>query len=263
MTAEYQNHLAATVKTLVREKRTGLLTITGGQTFNARIYLDSGEVVMVEDSKFRGAPAAKNIAKRTDLATEFIDNQFPQAAVPMDFTTAEFIGLMEKAERAFDTFARVIPSLEAVFALKQDSWGQEEVNPKDLQILMLLDGHRTIRQVAEESKLPELDIFHTIYRYHGRGLVKRLAGAKPMAMAVCRKLLSDLQDKLADLIGPAAETIIEEALEVAHASPDYLSQAELPVVLEALRRHLDKAECAAFDSWVLAKGYGRSQRGSV
>ena len=59
MTAEYQNHLAATVKTLVREKRTGLLTITGGQTFNARIYLDSGEVVMVEDSKFRGAPAAK------------------------------------------------------------------------------------------------------------------------------------------------------------------------------------------------------------
>jgi hypothetical protein len=256
-------HLAVTLKKLVREKRTGLLDIKGGQGFKARIYLANGEVVMVDDGKLFGAPAAKTIAKRLDLATEFLDNHTPQEDVPLTFSTAEFIGLLEKAESALDTFTRVIPSLDAVFALNKDSWGQEEVNPKDLQILMRLDGQRTVRQVIAEKKLPELDILHTIYRYHARGLVKRIAGAKPMAMEACRKLLADLQDRLADLIGPAAETLIDAALDAANASPDYLSKAELPVVLDALRGHLDADECEAFDRWVIAKGYGTPRRGSA
>lgn len=251
-------HLAVTLKKLVREKRTGLLDIKGGQGFKARIYLASGEVVMVDDGKLFGAPAAKTIAKRLDLETEFFDDRTPQEDVPVTFSTAEFIGLLEKAESALDTFTRIIPSLDAVFALDKDSWGKEEVNPKDLQILMQLDGHRTVRQVIAERKLPELDILHTIYRYHARGLVKRLTGAKPIAKEACRKLLAELQDRLADLIGPAAETLIDTALDAANASPDHLSEAELPVVLDTLRGHLDEDECKAFDRWVIAKGFRAS-----
>ena len=255
MTTDNRNKLSVILKALVRDKRTGLLSIQGHNGFQAGIYLDKGAVVMVEDGKLYGAPAAKHIAKRMDLATEFHEDQVPHKTVPINFTAAEVIGLMEKAESAFDTFSRIVPSLNAVFALNRDSWGKEEVNPKDLQILIQLDGRRMVREVIAESGLPELDILHTIYRYHARGLIKRIAGAKLLPADVCRRLLEDLQEHLADIIGPAAETILEEALQATHVSPDQMSEGELPNLMDAVRRHLDDEECATFNAWAIDKGY--------
>jgi hypothetical protein len=244
--------LCETLKALVRENQTGLLALKGANGFQASIYWANGEIVMIEDGKLYGAPAAKNIAKRIQLVTEFHENRKPDKRIRMDFTTTEFIQLIAKTEKAFNTFATVISSLEAVFTVDKDGWGKEEVGPRDLQILMNLDGQRTVRQVIAENGLPDLDVLHTIYRYHDRGLVKRVAGAKPMAVEARRKLLTGLQEQLAELIGPAAEAIIEEAFEAIHTSPDGLSSSEIPALYKAVRRHLDDEECAAFDRWVAA-----------
>lgn len=248
--AENRTPLGQVLRKFIDEKRTGLLAVKGEYGFQASIYLSRGVVIMLEDGKLYGAPAAKNIAKRINLRTEFHENQAPGKRVNINFTTEAFVNLLSKAETAFDTFSKSIPSLEAVFRLNKDRWGKEDVNPKDLQILMLLDGQRTVRQTIAECGYPELDVLHTIFGYHARGLVVRLSGDKPMNKDVCRQLKSALQEKLADIIGPAAETIIDDAFETINASPDYLSQSELPALYDAVRRHLDHDECADFDDWV-------------
>jgi hypothetical protein len=236
----------------VREKRTGFLALEGEFGFRAGIFMQAGKIVLVEDGKLYGAPAAKNIAKRIQLKATFHENQKPQERVKLDFTTAEFVQLLAKAEKAVTTFATVIPSREAVFALNRDEWGKQEVNPRELQILMTLDGQRTVRQVIAENGLPDLDVYHTIYRYHARGLVKRIASAKPLPADLRHQLLVSLQEQLADLIGPAAEAIIEEAFAAINASPDHLAQSEIPALCSAVRRHLDNTECVVFDKWVAA-----------
>ena len=250
--ADHPTTLSNTLTKLVRAKRTGLLALEGEFGFRARIYLLAGEIVLVEDGKLYGAPAAKNIAKRIRLTTRFHENQKPGERVKMDFTTAEFIQLLIKTEKAVTTFAKVIPSREAVFTLNSDEWGKEEVNPRELQILMTLDGQRTIRQVIAHNGLTDLDVYHTIYRYHARGLVKRIAGAKPMQADRRHQLLASLQEQLADLIGPAAEAIIDESFAAINVSPDHLAQSEIPALCDAVRRHLDDTECTVFDKWVAA-----------
>ena len=60
--ADHPTTLSNTLTKLVRAKRTGLLALEGEFGFRAGIFLLAGEIVLVEDGKLYGAPAAKNIA---------------------------------------------------------------------------------------------------------------------------------------------------------------------------------------------------------
>jgi hypothetical protein len=163
------------MQNLVGNHKTGLLTVTNAFGFKANIFLVAGEVVLIEDGKFYGAPAAKSLAKRRYLKLVFTAGQAPPQTVAMPFTTAELMDLLEKAEQAYKTFAKVVPDLNAVFKVDHDRWDQEEVSPQELKILMALDGHTNVREVMARCGLPELDVLHTLYRFCRKGLAVRVA----------------------------------------------------------------------------------------
>jgi hypothetical protein len=230
------------MQSLINGGKTGLLAVSNAFGFKANIYLAAGEVVLIEDGKFYGAPAAKSIAKRRYLKLAFTAGQAPPRTVAMAFTTAEFIDLLDKAEKAFKTFLEVVPNLDLIFKVERERWGQEEVSPQDLKILMALDGQSTVRQVMARCGMPELDVLHTLYRYCRKGLAVQVDLAGPMPAGAYEAFMQDLEGKLADIVGPAAEALIDEAFAAIGVRREFLSEKQVPLLLEALEKHLDQEE---------------------
>jgi hypothetical protein len=234
---------------LVSSRKTGMLAVTNPFGLKADLFLAAGMLMQIKYETLDAVAAANRLAKRLYLTTSFTADQHPFQTSVMPFSTNAFLELLEKADKAFRTFSRTVPHLNVVFKLDTNAWGQEKkVSAQDWKVLTALDGRNTVHQVMAQSGLMELEVLFALHRFHTEGLIARLADAQPMSPAAFKLFINHLQEKLADIVGPAAGTLIDEAMTVIGSRRELLAEQHVPVLIEALGRNLDEAERRRFNA---------------
>ena len=249
--------LLLTLTPLLLRDRSGLLVVSGEFGFNADIYLWAGCIIHCEHNLLTGANAARSIAKRAITSTRFYPGVSPELLSPMNINTHDFISMLRKAEQTWETVRGVIPNWDAVYALKKKNWTTSNVTPIQMRVLNALNGKRTVRQVIHATGLPDLDVFRTIYWYLRRRLVRLVPEEKPMEHDLRDQLLNYMKQTLADIVGPAAEKVIDNAFDAIETRPERLSDRQLSSLVSAICSKLDLKERRNFNSW--AGGMGRRQ----
>jgi len=247
--AENSHSLLTVMQGHVSSRKTGMLAVTNPFGLKADLYLAAGMLVQIKYETLDAVAAANRLAKRFYLTTSFTADQHSFQTSVLPFSTTAFLELLEKADKAFKTFSKTVPHLNVVFKVDTNAWGQEKkVSARDWKVLTALDGKTTIHQIMAQSGLTELDVLFALHRFHTEGLIVRLADAPPMSPAALKHLVGNLQEKLADVVGPAAGALIDESLAFIGSRRELLSEQQVPALLEALGRNLDEAERRRFNS---------------
>jgi len=248
--------LLVTLTPLLLRDESGLLVVNGEFGFHADIYLWAGCVIHCGQDLHTGASAARSIAKRAITSTRFFPGVSPEILSPMNINTHDFLSMLRKSEQMWETVRSVIPSWEAVFALEKENWRTENVSPIQMRVLNTLNGRRSVRQVIRATGLPDLDVFRTIYWYLRRHLIRMIPEEKPMEYRFRDQLLNYMKQTLTDLVGPAADNLLDNAFNAIESRPEHLSDRQLSSLIRAIGSRLDIKERRNFNSWAGGMSYG-------
>ena len=127
--------------------------------------------------------------------------------------------------------------------------GEITVNTDDLKVMALLDGERTIEQVQREAGLSEYDILSMIYRYHSLGLIKSVGYQDTMDENERALVLESIDEKLSDILGPAAMIISKESLIAIGAEKASMSWHDVGKLTDTIAECLEDDEKEAFLGW--------------
>jgi len=120
---------------------------------------------------------------------------------------------------------------------------------KQLVLITKLDGHRTVRQVVDESGVAEFEVLIFIHSLFNNGLAKKVNSTGAMKKEDIDDFLEVLRNKLLDLVGPAADATIQKAFESLGIDPDCLTQSQIAYVFDSVAEHLDEMESEVFNHW--------------
>lgn len=244
------NSLFSDLKPLVFGGESGVLDIRHNMGAHARIYLKEGLVEGVTSGKLKGAEAAKTCAGWTTFSSQFLQgvSKVPEGCGGVN--TNSFLELLEKVDTRLKLVQSVIPGREAIFKADPDKLGGGgNFTAQDMKVALLLDGKRSVEVVMAQAGLSEIAVLSALYKLNSQGIAKLVAADKPMDAKKREDFLNSLQDRLADVVGPVADMLIQEALDDMGCERDCLSEKQVPRVIESICNHLDDKECAVLKGW--------------
>ncbi len=238
------------LKELVYNGESGILQIKyeyGGQS---KIYLREGLLEGIEAEGVTGADAAKTCARWLSISTHFSKKAFTLAEKVKSVDTNAFLSALESVDNRIHKINEVIPGNDTVFKIDIDKLDdQSQLASKELKVMLLIDGHRTVKDIVQESGLLEIQALSTIYKLKTMGAVEVLATQKPIEKEKRESFLSALKDTLIDLVGPIAEMLIVEAFEALDTRPELISKKELPQLVATIGANLDPTQRLSLEKW--------------
>ena len=187
---------------LVKGGRTGMLVITGGFGFKAKLYLRAGCVYHAECGHLVGVKAIRSIAKHRAVMTLFVADRGPESVARTRFSTDQVLYLFKQADQVWDILNKTVFDYDVVFELAEGAQ-YDSVEQTHQTVLSALDGCRTVRQVIEDTGLPEMDVLHAIYFYASVGLVRAYDPEKGDPSDYCREFICRLREELQRVAPPA------------------------------------------------------------
>lgn len=159
----------------------------------------------------------------------------PEAAIDVE-------DLLREVSRRLEELAQIhslVPSEEAVLTMApQPPEGAVQINitPAEWRVLVLVDGHRTVSEIAGAAHLDDLDAMKLLYGLAAAGLVTAGAGSAPAPMAEAAVVPSQELSDMSDMTDtPGEET---------HAAPESEPRAPEP---DPFLAELDVEPLAPFD----------------
>ena len=134
----------------------------------------------------------------------------------------------------------VIPDDEAVYIVNTATPTTEvQLNSEEWQIIMQIDGQKTIREIANILSLPE-DIYLPLFFELKR---KRLIEEKEQAEATAEYANPDFFNKLEKIlvriIGPVATYVIEDVLTDMNESREKFLKEKIPLFTETVSQEIE------------------------
>ncbi len=238
------------LKSLVEDKATGVMLVNykyGGQ---GKLYLENGEFVGCEVGNTRGVDAAKKLSRWLSFNSRFIEDMLVQRSNQAGFSTQDFLGHLGKVKNWVEKVQKVVPQNSARFKMHVNgSKNSVKLKPAQLKVALALDGNKTITQLVSELKISEFDVLNTIFHLSELGIAEMIGAHRPMENAQREAFLASLKEILSDIIGPAAEVIIDDAFETINSEEKYLARREIPDLIRAIAMHLDPDEKTVFSDW--------------
>ena len=200
--AHHYKSLHETLSPLVADGRTGMLVISGGFGFKAKLYLRAGCVYHAECGRLVGVRAIRSIAKRKAVMTLFVPDRGPEEVARTRFSTDEVLYLFKQADRVWNILHKSISGYDAVFHLAKGAQ-YESVEKIHRKVLSVLDGCRTVQQVIEDTGVAEMEVLYVLFFYSGLGLVRSLPPEDGESSNGCREFIGKLTDELRRSIPPS------------------------------------------------------------
>jgi hypothetical protein len=154
---------------LCRVEKTGVLRISGGDS--GEIYLENGIVVHATDNFGKGMTALLNLSFGELTTGQFI----PDANPPERTISGNFGKLTENLEKRrieFEEIKKRLPRMDTVLVKStKDLESAVALRRTDWQILALVDGKRTVKDVIAESKVAGYEATKTIIWLKEQGLI--------------------------------------------------------------------------------------------
>ncbi|MDM8522434.1 hypothetical protein QUF80_03600 [Desulfococcaceae bacterium HSG8] len=245
------------MKHKIDEKANGCFYVTNDTDGReARIILDHGKIRAILVEKKSGSEPDHNILKWLHISVSFSDKipNIGLAAIrPID--TERFMNALEKADARIKMVKEVIPWNDAVFrVVRMPSPRFEGFDARKLQISLALKGQRRVSQVIDIIGLTEFEVLSDICWLHTHDLIELVSKSGSLSGEKKTDFLNAFRERLADLIGPAADMVMEDAFEtIGTDNPDDLDALTFPMIMElknAVCQQIDKEEAAIINEWV-------------
>jgi hypothetical protein len=241
--------LYSILKPLISSANTGIITVVSEYGPQGKIYMKGGRLVGAETENLTGASAANDLARWVSISIDFTAGIEEDIENPAAFDHMGFVKLLAGRDKTINAIRKVIPGNDARYKILVENWEEKTINVQQLMLITKLDGHHSVRQVVAESGVAELEVLQFIHCLYSKGLVKEVTSPRAMKKEDIDNFLDALRSKLTDLVGPAADAVIQKAFESLGIDPDYLARSQIANVFESVLEHLDDMESEVFNHW--------------
>ena len=150
---------------------------------------------------------------------------------------------------------KIIPGNDAVFrTVRTPSPRYEGFDAQKLQISFALKGENTVSQVINTTDMTETEVLSAICWLHAHGLIELVSASESLSGKKKTDFLNAFRERLADLIGPVADMVMEDAFEsIGTDNPDHLDSLDKPLIMElknAVCQQIDKKDAGIVNEWV-------------
>ncbi len=234
---------------IANAQQSGTLTIKHlyGQT--GYVHIQQGGLLQVQLDEMDGTQALKAMLSWCSIQTDFQEGDLSDVGLNIDLAQDRIMALIEKVDKAVKNIRKTIPGNQAVFKMDPKKWQNESVNSTELNIIMSLNGELTVGEVVAKTGQSEFGVLKCIHKFHKMGMVTMMSTSPPMSDQEKQHFLNGLRDRLTDMLGPAANMIINEAFEETKVDLTHLSRMHLPELLDSISTHLDANELSEFNKW--------------
>ncbi len=195
---------------LIHERKTGKVTLKKGTTVG-EIFVEDGKII-------HGGAEARNGEEAVYLMMTWMIGQFSYTpdALPesktIETSTEQIISEGVQRVQEWDRIRKAIPSTDIAFrlssrrstddiALKGDEWN----------VLVRLNGVRTVREVSQGLGMSEVETAKKLYRLLGAGLIEVAERPpQPARRTVGKSFFDKVQVELTQIMGPIAPVVIED-----------------------------------------------------
>lgn len=182
--------LTEVLEVLAHSKKCGVLMVEAGVA-DGRIWVDAGRVVAVESGEQTGpadTPSALlnravdvgfALARQASGSFRFVAGEAPPFETDGHVSVGEMLEGVQRLLSEWREIQEVVPSLEARPRWR-DELGADEItiDAETWQLLVGIDGRRTVRDVVHRSGRTVLEVCHTLKDLVERGAVEMVAEAE-------------------------------------------------------------------------------------
>ncbi|PYQ09887.1 MAG: hypothetical protein DMF83_01885 [Acidobacteria bacterium] len=224
-------HLPDIIQLISVSGKTGVFHLTNG-ALAGEIYLNDGRIVHAQLDEASGEEAVYALAMWSQGDFRFD----PGVATELRTITKSNTNLLMEAARRLDEWrvlSKKIPSTDMVpeFVVQEHREGQINLNTSEWLILSKIDGHRSLKAIADATRLSAFDAAKVLYGLVATGLIR----LRPAASAVASGAAAPRSAAAAKSAPPA------KPAPAARPAPAAASAAAAPPVTAASAAHLAPA----------------------
>jgi Domain of unknown function (DUF4388) len=183
-------HLPDIIQLISVSGKTGVFHLTDG-ALKGRIYLNDGKIVHAELDDVSGEEAVYALAiwSQGDFRFE------PGIATDQRTINKSNTNLLMEAARRLDEWrvlSKKVPSVDMVpeFVVQDSREGQINLNTSEWMILSKIDGHRSVKSIAQAGGLSVFDVAKILYGLVATSLIRLKAASAEPARPVRASALS-------------------------------------------------------------------------
>jgi hypothetical protein len=161
---------------LIENTETGILAVEHGYGDKGTICLQKGSISAIAVGGRSGASAARTLAAWLSFSSEFTKTAIVADPLVRGVDARGFLDLLERIHRLAADINDNVPGNDALFktiARKLD--GERSFTPRELQVVMMLDGKTPVRDVVHSLGYPEFEVLYHISNFFKGGFVDLLS----------------------------------------------------------------------------------------
>lgn len=225
---------------LVKAKHSGRLTIStdNGEGY---IFIENGQIYAARWKEKEGYDALFHLAKIEEGSFVFVD----QVGIPERHFHEDSTEILKKINEELEIAEGVSSEQDKVLFLTPVE-KEVTLTPKEWMVVALSQKSLTMSEIAKKLKLELTEVVKLAKNLEKRGLAK-LEMKKSKEEIKKEKLTpplfwKTLKTKLAALMGPIAEAIIEDIVADMEETKERFPYSKLPVLIERLSQEIESDE---------------------
>jgi hypothetical protein len=224
---------------LSRERKSGRLHVRQWEDKEGIVGLNDGRIVHCQVGRLRGPEAFKVLRNWMSTELRFFEN-VENLTVDMEEETEEILASLEAQDREIRAIRDVIPNHHVIFALSQEGpQSRVALDPRIWKVLSAVNGRSSVKDICVGLRASEFSVAKVLTYLHGRKFIRTVAMVRPVAPPLREAFFRELEDALAQYIGPIASVVIEDALAALGRGRDYVSRNDLPLLVERIGESVD------------------------
>lgn len=236
-----RENLYEILEELTAKRKSGRLKVSHWEGREGIIGLSDGKIVHCQVGSLRGKDALEVIRGWITISAIFHDN-VESLAVDVGEETSEVLYSFRQRWEEIGRLRELVPGPDAVFVLSPNvQEGRVTVDARLWRVLALIDGRNSLKDICLKLKASEFSVTKALGFMAQKKMITMVATERPLKPELKERFFKDLEERLAEQIGPIASVMIDEALEELGKSRDYVSKADLPIIVEKIS-HLVEGE---------------------
>ncbi len=245
----YQS-LLPILKPLVFEGKTGSLQIVHKYNDQAQLFLREGIIEQVETTNQSGKQAMATCARWISITTKFQEGELSNYTPNPEIDTNSLLSYLEKTLNTVKIINKKISNDSIVLQVDTNKLSKSsKLTTDDFKTALLFDGTRSIKQALSMSDKSELAVLAHACRLIMAGVAKEIIVKDIMPKQEREDFLHSLSAQLTDMVGPAGQILVDDALEEIGSGPDTLAREDILPLTSEIGALLEDEERIELARW--------------
>lgn len=226
----------------VSEGKSGRLHISHWDGKEGVIGLNDGWIVHCQYMKHRGMEALKTLRNWISVSFRFFEN-VENLSVDIEEDTLTILASMRDQDQEIKKIRELIPNPQVIFALSPNSPnGRISINRGLWRVLAMVNGKNSIKDICLGLKANEYSVCRILSYLHSRKFIHMVASDHPMASDLRDLFFAEMEEALAQHLGPIAPVVVEDTLAEVGRSREYISRNDLPLLVERVGGNIEEED---------------------